>query len=96
MCGRSDLGGLSSEQQVSGCDLIVLHFGQRLLDLLHIVAHSHHHIWNQNKRDVSLSERYIFYTRSGINKRPLTEHQRERTKTWCTSVLRVCQKAYIK
>lgn len=44
------LGGLPAEQQVGGCDLVVLHLGQRLLDLFQVVAHPHHHICSRQHR----------------------------------------------
>lgn len=38
------LRGLPAQEQVGGCDLIILHLGQRLLDFLQVVAHPDHHV----------------------------------------------------
>lgn len=43
------LRGLPAQQQVRGCDLVILHLGQRLLDLLQVVAHTHHHICTKER-----------------------------------------------
>lgn len=44
------LRGLPAQQQVRGCDLVILHLGQRVLDLLQVVAHSHHHICTEEEQ----------------------------------------------
>lgn len=47
------LRGLPAQQQVRGCDLVILHLGQRVLDLLQVVAHSHHHICTEEEQTVA-------------------------------------------
>ncbi len=46
MVTTSDLSSLASQQQVGGCDVIILHLGEWIVDLLSGVTQPHHHVWN--------------------------------------------------
>lgn len=48
------LRGLPAQEQVGGCDLVILHLGQRVLDFLQVVAHPNHHIYSLLICDVQL------------------------------------------
>lgn len=73
------LGGLPAQQQVGGRDLVVLHLGQGVLDLLQVVAHPHHHVCTQTLL-VSTHEPTTM-DKSIINHNPL-ESVRDRSPSW--------------